>query len=122
MTATVYLEHNNGGKIILYNYNGKWWYEDIDSNGYYGDVNMYATNEDGECLSDETIAAELARQYADWESLDSCFFDEESDCYVSEYDNMDIEDIDIRVNYNPDGTPIGHDTTTWTKICEIEVE
>lgn len=122
MTATVYLEHNNGGKIILYNYNGKWWYEDIDSNGYYGDVNMYATNEDDEYLTDETIAAELARQYADWESLDSCFFDEESDCYVSEYDNMDIEDIDIRVNYNPDGTPIGHDTTTWTKICEIEVE
>ena len=83
---------------------------------------MYATNEDDEYLTDETIAAELARQYADWESLDSCFFDEERDCYVSEYDNMDIEDIDIRVNYHPDGTPIGHDTTTWTKICEIEVE
>ena len=31
MKATVYLEHNNAGKIILYNYNGKWWYEDIAS-------------------------------------------------------------------------------------------
>ena len=73
MTATVYLEHNNGGKIILYNYNGKWWYENIDSDGFYGDVNIYASNEDGEALTDETIAAELARQYTKWESLDSCF-------------------------------------------------
>ena len=122
MTATVYLEHNNGGKIILYNYNGKWWYENIDSNGYYGDVNMYATNEDGEALSDETIAAELARQYKEWESLDSCFFDEGSENYVAEYDNMGIEDIDTKVNYDSDGKPTGHDVTTWTKICKIEVE
>ena len=122
MTATVYLEHNNGGKIILYNYNGKWWYENIDSNGYYGNVNMYATNEDGEYHSDEDVAAELAKQYAEWETLDSCFFDEESEHYVSEYDNMDIDDIDAKINYTSDGTPIGHDTTTWTKICEIEVE
>ena len=122
MTATVYLEHNNGGKIILYNYNGKWWYENINSNGYYGDINMYATNEDGKCLSDETIAAELARQYAKWETLDSCFFDEGSENYVAEYDNMGIEDIDAKINYNSDGTPIGHDTTTWTEICKIEVE
>ena len=122
MTATVYLEHNNGGKIILYNYNGKWWYENIDSNGYYGDVNMYDTNEDGEALTDETIAAELARQYAKWETLDSCFFDEGSENYVAEYDNMGIEDIDTKVNYDSDGKPTGHDVTTWTKICEIDVE
>ena len=122
MTATVYLEHNNGGKIILYNYNGKWWYENIDSNGFYGDVNIYATNEDGEALTDETISEELARQYKEWESLDSCFFNEEGEHYVPEYDNMDIEDIDAKINYNSDGTPIGHDTTTWTEICKIEVE
>ena len=48
MVAIAYLEHNNAGKNILYNYNGKWWYEDIYTNGYYGDVNMYPTNEDGE--------------------------------------------------------------------------
>ena len=122
MKATVYLEHNNAGKIILYNYNGKWWYEDIDSNGYYGDINMYATNEDGEYLSDEDVAAELARQYTNWEILDSCFFVEDSEHYISEYDNMSIEDINAKENCDSDGTPIGHDTTTWTKICEIEVE
>lgn len=121
MKAIVYLEHNNGGKIILYNYNGKWWYENIDINGYYGDVNMYPTNEYGEYLSDKEVAAELARQYTEWESLDSCFFDEESEHYISEYDCMDIDDIDAMVNYT-DGMPIGHDTTTWTKIREIEVE
>ena len=122
MKAIAYLEHNNAGKIILYDYNGKWWYENIDSNGYYGDINMYATNEDGECLSDETIAAELARQYAKWETLDSCFFDEGSENYVAEYDNMGIEDIDTKVNYDSDGKPAGHDVTTWAKICEIDVE
>ena len=82
---------------------------------------MYATNEDGEYLSDETISAELAKQYTEWENLDSCFFDEESKHYISEYDNMDIDDIDAMVNYT-DGMPNGHDTTTWTKICEIDVE
>ena len=83
---------------------------------------MYPTNEDGEYFSDEEVAAELARQYTEWESLDSYFFDEEGEHYVSEYDNMDIEDIDAKINYNSDGTPIGHDTTTWTEICKIEVE
>ena len=122
MVAIAYLEHNNAGKNIMYNYNGKWWYEDIYTNGYYGDVNMYPTNEDGEYLSDEEVAAELARQYTEWESLDSYFFDEESEHYIAEYDNMDIEDIDAKLNYGTDGMPIGHDTTTWTKICEIEVE
>ena len=121
MKATAYLEHNNAGKIILYNYNGKWWYEDTNSNGYYGNVNMYATNEYGEYISDETISAELAKQYTEWENLDSCFFDEESEHYISEYDNMDIDDIDTMVNYT-DGMPNGHDTTIWTKICEIDVE
>ena len=122
MKATAYLEHNNGGKIILYNYNGKWWYEDTNSNGYYGNVNMYATNEYGEYISDETISAELAKQYTEWENLDSCFFNEGSENYVADYNNMSIEDIDTKVNYDPDGMPIVHDTTTWTKICEIDVE
>lgn len=121
-TATVYLEHNNAGKIILYNYNDKWWYEDITSNGYYGYVDMYATNEDGEYLSDETIATELARQYAEWGIFDSSFFDEEKEYYISEYDNMGIDDIDTVVNYDPDGIPYGHDVTVWTEICKIDVE
>ena len=57
-----------------------------------------------------------------WEFLDSDFFTEESEHYVPEYDNMSIDDIDNKCNYNPDGTPKGHDEIYWTKICEIDVE
>lgn len=122
MKATAYLEHNNGGRWILYNYNGKWWYEDFDMNGFFGDVDMYATDEYGEEFSDEIIAESLKRQYMEWGTLDSDFFDENSEHYTSGYDNMSIDDIDTEINYNSDGTPKGHDESYFTKICEIDVE
>ena len=43
-------------------------------------------------------------------------FVEENRCAIS------IDDIDNKYNYNPDGTPKGHDEIYWTKICEIDVE
>lgn len=122
MKTTAYLEHNNGGKTILYNYNGKWWYEEVDTTGFFGDVDLYEANQYGEYISDELIAEELRKQYMIWEFLDSDFFTEESEHYVPEYDNMSIDDIDNKCNYNPDGTPKGHDEIYWTKICEIDVE
>ena len=122
MKTTAYLEHNNGGKTILYNYNGTWWYEDTDVSGFFGDVDLYEIDENGEELPDEIIAEALKNQYMEWEYPDSDFFTEENKCYVPEYDNMSIDDIDNKCNYNPDGTPKGHDEIYWTKICEIDVE
>lgn len=122
MKTTAYLEHNNGGKTILYNYNGKWWYEDTDVSGFFGDVDLYEIDENEEELPDEIIAEALKNQYMEWEYPDSDFFTEESEHYVPEYDNMSIDDIDNKCNYNPDGTPKGHDEIYWTKICEIDVE
>ena len=122
MKTTAYLEHNNGGKTILYNYNGKWWYEEVDTTGFFGDVDLYEANQYGEYIPDELITEELRKQYMIQEFLDSDFFTEESEHYVPEYDNMSIDDIDNKCNYNPDGTPKGHDEIYWTKICEIDVE
>lgn len=122
MKVTAYLEHNNGGKTILYNYNNKWWYEDTDVNGFFGDVDLYENDENGEDLSDEMIAVKLKNQYIEWEFLDSDFFSNENKTYIPEYDNMSIDDIYSKINYNSNGTPIGHDEVYWTKICEVDVE
>lgn len=124
MKATVYLEHNNGGKIILFHYRGNWYAAEPECNGYYGEVDIYATIHtddewDDEPASDEIIAARLAQQFEEWGAIDSDFFDEAEP--IAEYAGLEIDDIDEMVNYT-DGMPNGHDTTDWTKIGEFRVE
>lgn len=122
-TATIYLENNNAGRVLLVNYNNEWFY-DIKSYNYlhgrYGNVDIYACNEDNETLSIEEIAPQLAEFFKNEADIDEWYI-RDIMSYVEEFDGMTIDDIDKCTNFNSDGTPIGHDETIWAKVCDIDI-
>lgn len=130
--AKMYLQHSNGGKsILITDGNGQWYDFNTDSNGYYGTVDLYATNDDGE-LSDEEIAEQLAEAVQDGEIYSPremlLEIENEADQYiVTEYIGYksisDIESIEnYEKDYNSGDTVLkSHDLAVYTLVNGSEV-
>ena len=131
--AKMYLQHDNGGKsILITDGNGQWYSFNTGGNGYYGTVDLYATNDDGEDLSDEDIAERLseAMQKGEIYSPREMLFEiqYEADLYIiNEYVGCkSISDIESIVNYEKDynsGDIVlkNHDLTAYTLVNNSEV-
>lgn len=114
--SRMYVEDNNGGRDILLSLGGKWYYFKIDGR-MFGDIDIYSG-------SIESVARKLRQAMDNGQIYDLDEYegqsDDELDYYglerVPEYDGHTIDDIDWQVNYNSDGTPMGHDETTWVEV------
>lgn len=119
--AKMYLEDNNAGMdILITDENGHWWYSNIDSNGFYGDAEIYCDGEDPINEALENLRREI--------NEGSTYSAED---WIEEYGNveqpeprydgkMTIDDIDVVCNYElnsfGDLVPMGHDETEWYEV------
>lgn len=100
-TATMYVSEDNGGRGILFFYDGEWYYCDCSPYGYWGDVDLWEViegEEDGmpykEDITLDALAEKLRQQndaYTDYCSAD--FTDEQIGMKVPGYSGMSVDEI-----------------------------
>ena len=101
MKATMYVEENNAGRAILFNYNNEWYFCDCAPWDKWGDVDLdeiIEGEEDGieykEVITLEALAKKLDeqnKQYTGYCADD--FSDEQIGELIPEYSGMSAEEI-----------------------------
>lgn len=99
----IYLQEDNGGRGILINENGKYFYSNCAPTGFYGDVDILEKDV-------ETVIANLKIQAENPESdNDTSWMDE-----VEDWETLTIDEIENEVNKN-----VTCDFTVFNFVCEI---
>lgn len=115
-SAKMYVEDNAGGRDILLTDGNHWWYADLAPTGYLGDVDVYGPGNIDGTARDIRTAIRNGEMWTPDEMVDEVVGGLSGWTEIADYQGMTIEDIDSLVNYNEDGTPKGHDETTWIEV------
>ena len=101
----MYIEYNNGNNGILLTDGNQWIY--LDAAEIAADISKEET-----AAENVKNAIENGDRYGAEDLWEECCDDEH---HISEYDGMELDDIDTAVNYE-NGMPKGHDCTTWEEL------